>query len=602
MQTISTFTGVIKQNQEFNINEMKKVFSLLCIMTLSIGAWAQNTFVCAGNNANIELSKSINGGVTSVTYGSTETALVTLVSKDVDGQKDNVLFNSNYLQKERVILIDGKCYPGIFFRRQGEGILTIEKSKEVSKITMYAYKAATDNRPMYVKIWKNNHARHEIGTFNSFGGKLVSIDITSQDAIRLSGSAVFALKVEYKNNNKPAVAKIMHALDGDFTPLQSDIDWAMQFRATSGAGHAVVGDGRGGWRSGVIDVQYQGQDIRPEYTVVSKVCSGTAVEEGLVPPIKPAWDVHLRDGVVTLGGDGMYYLTGSSGDNIWAYAKGIELWKSADLKSWEYMGLVWDIDKEADEWVKQWRKHPRRAVRAVWAPEIHYIRGNYFICFSMCPRGIGILKSATGKPEGPYVNAFKSNEPIVAAIDATLFEDEDGEVYFTYAGATRIARLNKEMDGFAEDFRTVIFSTPDTIASHHATGCVKRNFADIGHEGAVIFKYNGKYYLGGADTYEGRYSPCVAVSESIYGPYTMRHEAIPCGGGTGFFKDKKGDWWCSYFGNDTQTHFREKVGFVRVSFSKDGHVYPALDQPFVPKSERKTWEEKWERVWKNKYN
>ena len=263
MQTISTFTGVIKQNQEFNINEMKKVFSLLCIMTLSIGAWAQNTFVCAGNNANIELSKSINGGVTSVTYGSTETALVTLVSKDVDGQKDNVLFNSNYLQKERVILIDGKCYPGIFFRRQGEGILTIEKSKEVSKITMYAYKAATDNRPMYVKIWKNNHARHEIGTFNSFGGKLVSIDITSQDAIRLSGSAVFALKVEYKNNNKPAVAKIMHALDGDFTPLQSDIDWAMQFRATSGAGHAVVGDGRGGWRSGVIDVQYQGQDIRP---------------------------------------------------------------------------------------------------------------------------------------------------------------------------------------------------------------------------------------------------------------------------------------------------------------------------------------------------
>ena len=261
---------------------------------------------------------------------------------------------------------------------------------------------------------------------------------------------------------------------------------------------------------------------------MSKVCSGTAVEEGLVPPIKPAWDVHLRDGVVTLGGDGMYYLTGSSGDNIWAYAKGIELWKSADLKSWEYMGLVWDIDKEADEWVKQWRKHPRRAVRAVWAPEIHYIRGNYFICFSMCPRGIGILKSATGKPEGPYVNAFKSNEPIVAAIDATLFEDEDGEVY-TYAGATRIARLNKEMDGFAEDFRTVIFSTPDTIASHHATGCVKRNFADIGHEGAVIFKYNGKYYMlsSGCTGWDPNIAE-IAVADSIMG--TWKTIGNPCTG------------------------------------------------------------------------
>lgn len=72
----------------------------------------------------------------------------------------------------------------------------------------------------------------------------------------------------------------------------------------------------------------------------------------MVPPIKPAWELHLRDGVVTLGGDGNYYLTGSSGDNIWAWAEGIELWKSADLHNWEYLGLVWDIDKEADDWVK----------------------------------------------------------------------------------------------------------------------------------------------------------------------------------------------------------------------------------------------------------
>ena len=75
------------------------------------------------------------------------------------------------------------------------------------------------------------------------------------------------------------------------------------------------------------------------------MCSGSAVDKGLVPPIRPAWELHLRDGVVTLGGDGNYYLTGSSGDNIWAWAKGIELWKSKDLHSWEYVGLVWDIDK-----------------------------------------------------------------------------------------------------------------------------------------------------------------------------------------------------------------------------------------------------------------
>ena len=30
----------------------------------------------------------------------------------------------------------------------------------------------------------------------------------------------------------------------------------------------------------------------------------------------------------------------------------------------------------------------------------------------------------------------------------------------------------------------------------------------------------------------------------------LGHEGIPCGGGTGFFKDKEGSWRGSYFGND----------------------------------------------------
>ena len=54
------------------------------------------------------------------------------------------------------------------------------------------------------------------------------------------------------------------------------------------------------------------------------------------------------------------------------------------------------------------------------------------------------------------------------------------------------------------------------------------------------------YSLGAADSYEGRYLTCLAISEHIYGPYRNPHESIPCGGGTGFFGDKKGNWWCSY--------------------------------------------------------
>lgn len=393
-----------------------------------------------------------------------------------------------------------------------------------------------------------------------------------------------------------------HASDNGsaYVAPAEEIRWARQFSGVSGPGRPVEGDGRGGWRSGSDGVAYVGCHPRPEYRDGNmRMCGGAAVDSGLVPPIAPAWELHLRDGVVTLGGDGNYYLTGSSGDNIWAWAEGIELWKSPDLRNWEYVGLVWNIDKEADDWVKAWRKHPRRAVRAVWAPEIHYIKGNYFICFSMCPDGIGILKSATGKPEGPYVNAFKTEGPIVDGIDPTLFEDEDGKVYFTYGRAAEIALLNDDLSGFAEPFRKIELLNPDLDPTHHAPKCARRGMGDLGHEGAVLFKRDGKYYLGAADNYEGRYSTCLGIADNIYGPYIMRHESIPCGGGTGFFQDRDGNWWCSYFGNDSQSRFREKIGFIRADFTKDGKAYPAKSQPFVPAVDLPAWEHKWNAVWRD---
>mgnify|MGYP000552072542 CR=1 FL=1 len=67
-----------------------------------------------------------------------------------------------------------------------------------------------------------------------------------------------------------------------------------------------------------------------------------------------------------------------------------------------------------------------------------------------------------------------------------------------------------------------------------------------------------------------------------------------------YFKDKEGNWWCSYFGNDSQSHFREKIGFIRADFTSDGLVYPAKEQPFVDKKDRGTWENSWNKIWKEK--
>jgi beta-xylosidase len=222
-----------------------------------------------------------------------------------------------------------------------------------------------------------------------------------------------------------------------------------------------------------------------------------------------------------------------------------------------------------------------KPVRAIWAPEIHYIRHNYYICLSMAPGGIALLKSSTGKAEGPYINALSKDEPLTSGIDATLFEDDDGKVYFTATSGNRIARMKDDMSGFAEPFHAIKLEDPDHDATHHAAKCVDRGTNDIGHEGVVLFKAKGIYYLGAADSYEGRYSTMLAMSKTIYGPYHGRHESVPTAGGTGFFKDKQGRWWTTYFGNDEQAAWREKPGIVRVEFAADGRVVVSKHQPFV---------------------
>jgi xylan 1,4-beta-xylosidase len=115
--------------------------------------------------------------------------------------------------------------------------------------------------------------------------------------------------------------------------------------------------------------------------------TGSAVKDGLLPPITPIWDLHLRDTVICLGGDGNYYMTGSSGADIWDHNDGVELWRSTDLRKWDYLGLVWDTHRDGT-----WEKKPQdlhgKPVVTIWAPEIHYVKKNYFIVLSMAPGGI----------------------------------------------------------------------------------------------------------------------------------------------------------------------------------------------------------------------
>lgn len=339
-------------------------------------------------------------------------------------------------------------------------------------------------------------------------------------------------------------------------------------------------DARGGWMSGLPGVRYSGRRRMP-YPVLpwGEAATGAAVDKGLLPPIHPLMELQLRDTQICIGGDGAYYMTGSTGGNIWAFNDGVELWRSENLSDWAYLGLVWSLDREG-RWARSWRARRGVPFRAIWAPEIHYVSGNYFICFSVSRAGLGLLRSTTGRPEGPYEYAFSPEAHLRRGIDATLFQDDDGAVYLTYGSGDEIVRLKDDLSGYAEDWRRTSFVEADCLPASSRERCLKGENI-LGYEGATMFRKDGLYYLGAVGNVEGRYSFVFAVSENIHGPYRMQHEAAPCAGGGNVFRDKQGRWWSTFFGNDEQSHFREKPGLIRVDFDAAGRIVVAEDQPFA---------------------
>lgn len=144
-------------------------------------------------------------------------------------------------------------------------------------------------------------------------------------------------------------------------------------------------------------------------------------------------------------------------------------------------------------------------------------------------------------------------------IDASLFQDDDGKVYYVY-GNGKIALMKDDMSGFAESPRQL---------SPSGSG-------RVGFEGTYLFKANGKYHIAGAEFVNGDYHCYAAFSDKIYGPYSERYLAIPHAGHNTFFKDKEGNWWATFFGNSANAPFREKPGAMRIEFTTEGRIRPLL--------------------------
>jgi beta-xylosidase len=172
--------------------------------------------------------------------------------------------------------------------------------------------------------------------------------------------------------------------------------------------------------------------------------------------------------------------------------------------------------------------------------------------------GMGLLKSSSGRAEGPYVPAYEGNRPFVSPnIDASLFQDNDGTPYFVWQGRY-LQKLNKDMSGFEGEPITLL-----TVDGEQ-----------VGYEGIFLRKI-GKWYVllaaewnGGLNRGDGTYDMMYAVSKKLEGPYSRRRVGVPHGGHSTLFQDGSGVWHLAFFGNDRTAPFRAMPGVVALDTSE----------------------------------
>ncbi len=308
-----------------------------------------------------------------------------------------------------------------------------------------------------------------------------------------------------------------------------------------------------------------GQAIRLECTTDYTLTVGRPLLGGKLPPIQPVMDIPMRDCQVCPGPDGYYYMTGTSGPDYWDNSRDIHVYRSSDLAKWEDLGAVWDFERDAT-WAKTISSDTRVPV---WAPEIAYVHDNWYIVYSMGfhdgYRG-GILESTTGLVTGPYVDT--SEHPPADNIDLSLFEDTDGSVYLLWKDGL-IARLNEDMSALAESPRSLLAA----------------DGLPVGFEGTSIVRYRGLYYLSGA-TYnieilpDGSasitYDSMVAVSDTLYGPYSTNRLLLRNGGHNNLFVDYDGHIWTTLFAPTGNVGFSCQPALVRLRADARGVLTPAL--------------------------
>ena len=283
-------------------------------------------------------------------------------------------------------------------------------------------------------------------------------------------------------------------------------------------------------------------------------------------------DYPVRDTCVTfVAALDTYFLIGTTGSPTWwSSNKGVQLWRSADMRSWSAIGtrtlpgeqfpFVWTFESD-----RTWQ-NLTSGTPALWAPELHYIDGTFFIpyCVSGSPTGTGLLRSTSGRPEGPYADV-KPAAPLTTQIDASLFQDPASSTVFFLHQNGLISAMNADMTDLLPNNETLLVAADGQAA---------------GFEGVFALPWQGAVFVEAArfeDLGAGQVYSCHvmrSLTGSIYGPFGPSYLLDPHCGHSVLFADREGQLWSTVFGNDATAPFHERPGAFRIEVNETGQLVP----------------------------
>lgn len=237
---------------------------------------------------------------------------------------------------------------------------------------------------------------------------------------------------------------------------------------------------------------------------------------------------------------------------------GIQIKSSEDGANWKQEGPIFT---SLPEWSKEYV--PEKEEESIWAPDIYYHNGIYYIYYSVSTFGkntsaIGLVTNSTLNPENPEYE-WKDRGHVIHsteadnynAIDANLIFDQEGQPWLNFGSfwsGIKLIQLDPVTMKIAGGAELLSISSrteqPNTI------------------EAPFIVYRNGLYYQFVSFDFccrgvESTYKIVVGRSENITGPYTDKNGISMMEGG-GTLIDAGDDRWigpghCAVYSSDNSS-------------------------------------------------